>query len=89
MRHADPGGGTLCTLALTVEAEPLSNCGEALRSERAFCVDVHRFPLPPPRVKRLLARHTERVAQLGLAGAKLPEHFCQGARFDASLKQLV
>ena len=45
-------------------------------------VDVHGLALTPTLVHRHLGGHTERVAELGLAGPELAEDLGQGARLD-------
>ena len=58
---------------LRVDAEPLGDGDEVFGSEATLSVDVHGLALAAALRRAQLARHTERVAELGLARAELAE----------------
>mmetsp|Transcript_41501 Transcript_41501/g.69938 ORF Transcript_41501/g.69938 Transcript_41501/m.69938 type:complete len:307 (+) Transcript_41501:834-1754(+) len=72
-----------------VEPVPLGDGTASLGAERPLCVDVHGLALAPALRHGQLTGHAQRVAQLSLAAAELPEHFSDGSRFNASVQQLV
>lgn len=71
---------------LWVEIVPLGNRNQPLWSESAFSVNVHSHASATTLLDRHLSSHTQRVAQLSLAGSKLSEYFRDGARLEPPLQ---
>jgi hypothetical protein len=74
---------------LLIEAEPLGNRNEALRSESSVAIDVHGHAFTATLADGQLARDAQRVADLRLARSELAEDLRDRAGFDTSTEQLV
>mmetsp|Transcript_34704 Transcript_34704/g.107876 ORF Transcript_34704/g.107876 Transcript_34704/m.107876 type:complete len:391 (-) Transcript_34704:51-1223(-) len=74
---------------LLVEAVSACNGDEPLRPERALRVDVESLALRAAVLGRHLAGHAQRMAQLGLAAAELPEDLRDLARLDAAAEEAI
>ena len=67
----------------------LRDANEAVRAEGALRVYVKRLALRAAGVDRKLRSHTERMADLRLAGAEFSEELRDGARLHATAQQVV
>ncbi|EPY29658.1 DNA repair protein RAD51 [Strigomonas culicis] len=89
VRVEGPCAGHVREHVLRVQLVALRDGDEPLRAERALRVDVERHALRAALRDGHLARHAERVAELRLAGAELPEELRDAARLDAAAEQLI
>mmetsp|Transcript_72456 Transcript_72456/g.235364 ORF Transcript_72456/g.235364 Transcript_72456/m.235364 type:complete len:275 (-) Transcript_72456:25-849(-) len=84
-----PRIGDVLEDVLLVQAVALGDLHQPLRAEGPLCVDVQRLALAPTAVDGQLARHAERVAELGLPTPELAEDLRDLPGLDPTLQQAI